>query len=127
MYVIFGGLTTLVNIISYFVLTRFCQFGTTPSTVIAWILSVIFAYFTNRKWVFESNTRGFSKILIEIVAFFGARLFSGALDLGIMFLFVTILGFDDMLIKILSNVLVIIINYLLSNWFIFKKEEVSDV
>jgi len=127
MYLIFGGLTTLVNIVSYFALTRFCNFGTSLATVIAWLLSVVFAYLTNRKWVFESTTTGFSKISKEIAEFFGARLFSGFLDWGIMVLFVDVLGLNDLIIKILSNVLVVIINYLFSNLFIFKKEDISDV
>lgn len=127
MYLIFGGLTTLVNIISYFALTRFCHLGISVATVIAWILSVVFAYITNRKWVFESTATGFEQILIEIVVFFGARLFSGALDFGIMYLFVKILNFNDLIIKILSNVIVIILNYIFSNFFIFKKEEASNV
>jgi len=126
MYLFFGGLTTLVNIVSYFAFTRIFQFGTTPATVISWILSVVFAYITNRKWVFESNATGFSKISKEIAAFFSARLFSGALDLGIMLLFVKILGLNDLIVKVLSNILVVILNYFFSNLFIFKKEDISD-
>ena len=126
MYLFFGGLTTLVNIVSYFALTRFCHLEIPSATVIAWILSVVFAYITNRKWVFESSATGFSKTSKEIAAFFAARLFSGALDLGIMFLFVKILGLNDLIVKILSNVLVVILNYFFSNLFIFKKEDVSD-
>jgi len=127
MYLIFGGLTTLVNIVSYFILTRFFDFGTSTSTIIAWFLSVVFAYVTNRKWVFESTSTGLLKISKEIVSFFGARLFSGFLDWGIMLLFVDVLGFHDIIIKIMSNVMVIIINYLFSNFFIFKKGELPNV
>ena len=93
------------------------------STAIAWVLSVLFAYFTNRVWVFQSTASGTKAILREIGSFFGCRLLSGAIDMGIMFLCVSVLGLPDKLIKILANVVVIILNYLFSKLFIFKKDK----
>ncbi len=121
LYLVFGGLTTLVNIFSYFVLTDLGHIDYLVSTAIAWVLSVLFAYFTNRVWVFQSTASGAGALFKEMGSFFACRLFSGAVDLGIMFLCVSILGWPDKLIKILANVLVIILNYLFSKLFIFKK------
>ncbi|MBQ2791826.1 MAG: GtrA family protein [Oscillospiraceae bacterium] len=121
LYLIFGVLTTLVNIVSYFLLTDIAGVNYLLSNVIAWVLSVLFAYGTNRVWVFQSQTKGTKAVLGEMAAFFGARLFSGGLDMGIMFVCVSLIGLPDGIIKILSNVLVIVLNYLFSKLWIFKK------
>lgn len=121
LYIFFGGLTTLVNIVSYALFAHLLHLDEILSTVIAFLLSVIFAYLTNRKWVFHSKASGKKGIAYEIATFFGGRLFSGALDVGIMYLFVTTLHYNDLLIKILSNILVIILNFIISKWIVFRK------
>ena len=123
LYLVFGGLTTLVNIFSYFVLTDVGRINYLISTAVAWVLSVLFAYFTNRVWVFQSTAAGVPALLKEMGSFFACRLFSGAVDMAIMFLCVSILGLPDKLIKILANILVIILNYLFSKLFIVKRKE----
>ena len=121
LYLIFGVLTTLANLISYFLLTDVAGVNYLFSNVLAWVLSVLFAYGTNRVWVFQSQAKGTAAILKEMVSFFGARLFSGGLDMGIMFVCVSLIGLPDGVIKILSNILVIVLNYLFSKLWIFKK------
>ena len=121
LYLIFGVLTTLVNLISYFLLTDVAGVNYLFSNVLAWVLSVLFAYGTNRVWVFQSQAKGTAAIIKEMVSFFGARLFSGGLDMGIMFVCVSLIGLPDGVIKILSNILVIVLNYLFSKLWIFKK------
>ena len=127
LYLIFGALTTVVSIGSYALLTRFilADFMLSSqdvcimvSSVLSWILSVVFAYITNRLWVFKSK----KSIFIEIIEFFGGRFISLMIDLFIMWLFATILGLNDMAIKILSNVVVIIFNYIASKFVIFRKK-----
>lgn len=119
LYVIFGGLTTLVNIVAFWLLSR-VGMATVPATAISWVLSVLFAYVTNRTCVFHSTVKDFLPILREVGAFFGARALSGVMDLGIMALFVDVLHLPSMPVKIASNVLVIIMNYVVSKCFIFK-------
>ena len=126
LYLVFGGLTTLVNIFSYFVLTDLGNIQYLVSTALAWVLSVLFAYFTNRVWVFQSTASGAKAILVEMGSFFGCRLLSGVIDLGIMFLCVSVLGMPDKLIKILANIVVIILNYLFSKLFIFKNKKAAQ-
>ncbi len=121
LYLVFGVLTTAVNYISYLLLAPFFTKTVIP-TVIAWILSVIFAYVTNRIFVFCSDAKG-EEIIREIIAFFGARVFSGVLDVAIMWLFADTLCFNDKLIKILSNVIVVILNYIAGKWFVFRKKD----
>ena len=120
-YGVFGVLTTLVNISSYWLMAHPIKIPVMPATVIAWILSVLFAYFTNRKWVFHSEATGTTAIAKEMVMFFGARLATGVIDWACMFIFVDIIGFNDVMIKTLANVVVIILNYVASKFLIFKK------
>ena len=117
LYIVFGIATTLVNFIAYFLFSKL-NFGTVISTVLAWILAVLFAFFTNRKYVFKASENGFLK---QILGFFLMRITTGILDVLIMVLFVDVLEFNDLLIKILSNVLVIILNYIFSKFLVFKK------
>ncbi|MBO5089426.1 MAG: GtrA family protein [Clostridia bacterium] len=117
LYIIFGAATTLVNIIAYFLLSKL-PLGTAIATILAWLISVIFAFFTNRKYVFKASKSGFLK---QFFGFFSMRVLTGALDVFIMILFVDVLEFNDLFIKILSNILVIILNYVFSKLFVFKK------
>ena len=122
-YGIFGVLTTLVNIVSYWIFAHPFGCNTLVSTVIAWVLSVLFAYFTNRKWVFHSQAHGAKEIISELVSFFACRLGTGVLDTGCMVLFVDILHMNDVVIKVLANVLVIVLNYVASKWLIFRDKK----
>lgn len=118
-YGIFGVLTTLVNIISYFVLAKIFGIQYLISNIIAIVLSILFAYITNRIFVFESKNKN---ILKELILFFYYRLISSIIDMSIMYIFVSVLKFDDMIIKIVSNIIVILLNYVFSKLFIFKNK-----
>ena len=120
-YLFFGVCTTLVNIAVYWIMAYPLRCKTMPSTVVAWIASVLFAYITNRKWVFHSASCGIKEISKEIFWFFACRLATGFVDLACMWLFVTVLGLNDVIIKTLANILVIILNYVASKLLIFKK------
>jgi len=121
LYCIFGGLTTVINIITYFMLSRFFNINYLISNIIAWVLSVLFAYVTNKIFVFRSKNTEFKYVIKELLAFIGCRLFSGLLDIGIMYIFVDIFKFNDFIIKIIANIIVIILNYVFSKVMIFKK------
>ena len=125
MYGIFGVLTTAVNIVSFWLLAHPFGIGTMTSTILAWILSVCFAYVTNRKWVFHSNAVGVKAIASEIVSFFACRVVSGIVDWVCMLVFVTVLSFHDVITKVLVNVVVIILNYISSKLIIFNQKDNS--
>lgn len=127
MYGIFGGLTTLVNIVSYFVLTKICGIEYMISNVIAWLLSVIFAYITNKIFVFESKTLDVKAVFREVCSFFGARIFSLVIDIVLMYISIEIIGINDIIAKIASNIVVILVNYFLSKYWIFKKDTKGDI
>ena len=123
LYLFFGGCTTLVNVVVYGLCAHAANLSTTSSTVIAWVVSVLFAYFTNRTWVFESQARAVPDILREMGSFFLGRAATGALDMAVMYVCVDRLGLPDMPVKLLSNVVVIILNYVVSKLFVFAKKE----
>ena len=119
-YGIFGVLTTLVNIAAYWLLAHPLEVSIIPSTMIAWIAAVLFAYVTNRKWVFHSSACTKKGKLKELLAFFACRIATGVLDVVLMCIFVDILKINDVIIKAASNILVIVFNYLGSKFVIFR-------
>ena len=126
LYLVFGVLTTIVNIVAYFLLDFNRLFNTVINTSIAWVVAVIFAYVTNKKWVFKSKVKGFKDNFKEMMSFFGCRIATGIMDVGIMFVFVDILRYDDMIIKIASNVLVVILNYVGSKLLVFRNKDTGS-
>lgn len=119
-YGIFGVLTTAVNIVAYWVLAHPVDLPTMPSTILAWVAAVSFAYLTNRKWVFHSKAHTGSEITKEMTVFFACRLATGVVDWACMYIFVDVLAWNDILVKFAANVLVVILNYVASKLFIFK-------
>lgn len=120
-YGIFGILTTAINLIFYKLTYDVMQIPNVPSTCIAWFFAVVFAFVTNKLWVFDSKSYKKEVVLKEIVAFFSARILTGVLDVAIMWIAVDKLQYNPDFWKLLSNILVIIINYIASKFIIFKK------
>lgn len=120
-YLFFGVCTTLVNIAAYFVCSKL-GYSTSASTITAWALSVLFAYLTNRYFVFEDRAQSPAGILRELISFFSCRLATGILDLAIMVVFVDFLGINGMVIKVIANIIVIILNYVASKLLIFRND-----
>lgn len=120
-YLFFGVCTTLVNMVVYYVMAHILKADVTVSTVAAWIAAVLFAYLTNRVWVFHSEAHTVKEIGKEILSFFSCRLATGFVDWGCMAFFAGYLGMNDMIIKFLANVLVIVLNYIASKLVIFRK------
>lgn len=122
LYGIFGVLTTVINIVSYSLLFEVFGVSNVVSNIIAWILSVLFAFITNKLWVFDSKSLEFKLFLKELGNFTVCRLATGVLDLGIMFVGVDLLMGPAIILKVISNIIVIILNYIMSKLFVFKKK-----
>lgn len=127
-YLIVGILTTIVALATYYGITRTIlnvkvAFELQLANMFSWVCAVIFAYITNRIYVFKSKNKNYLK---EILSFVGTRIISLLMDMVIMLLFVTLLGFDDIIGKIISQVVVTVTNYVLSKLFVFKKNKTSD-
>ena len=124
-YLIFGFLTTIISLIVYYALTLTIinpnkAIELQVANILSWVAGVTFAYITNRKYVFNSKNKNVKK---ELISFVSARVVTLLLDMFIMGLFVSILGFNDRIMKIISQIIVIIGNYIFSKLFIFSKKE----
>ncbi len=121
-YVFFGGCTTVIDIAVYYALYNIVGVPNVPSTVISWFVAVIFAFITNKLFVFESKSFSKSVIIKEASAFFACRILTGVLDVVVMYLAVDVAHLNSTLWKLLSNILVVIINYIASKLLVFKKK-----
>lgn len=121
-YLIFGVLTTVVNVVSYTVCYNVLGISNVVSTVIAWILAVLFAFVTNKLYVFDSKSFDIKTLQHEIPSFFGCRLLTGVLDVVIMYIAVDMMRMSGLFWKVVSNVLVIVLNYAASKLIIFRRK-----
>ncbi len=118
-YLIFGGLTTLISIITYALFAKLFHIDYLISNVLSWIISVLFAYITNKIFVFESKSK---KNIKEITSFFFFRVVSLIMEMVILYIFVDMLHIDDLVTKIIAQIIVIVANYIFSKVFVFKKD-----
>ncbi|MFU0827912.1 MAG: putative membrane protein [Lachnoclostridium sp.] len=119
-YVIAGIMTTMVNLIAYGFLCNVLKVYYLISNLISWVIAVIFAYMTNNSWVFHDKSDSIKIEIIKILKFFGVRVFSLFIEEAGLFLFVKAAGFNNMVVKVVLSIIVIILNYLFSKLYIFK-------
>lgn len=123
-YLVFGVLSTIVNFLTYFIVAKLIGIDEVVSSGISWFCSVLFAYITNKLFVFDSKTETIKATIKEIISFFLARILSGALcDVGTFAIMVKVLHINDIVSKIVTQVMVVIMNYTLSKLIIFKKKK----
>lgn len=121
-YLVFGVLTTGVNYLVYYPCLNLLGLSASVSNVIAWIFAVAFAYLTNKPFVFRSHDWSLGTVLPEMTKFVGCRVGSGAMETVILFLTVDLLRWDGNLWKIITSVLVVILNYVASKLVVFRKK-----
>lgn len=121
-YLFFGGLTTAVNYIVYLPCLNLLHFSAAVSNVIAWIFAVAFAFLTNKPFVFKSHDWSWKTVLPELTAFIGCRVGSGVLETAIIFVTVDLLGMNGNVLKLITSVLVVILNYFGSKLLVFRKK-----
>lgn len=120
MYLFFGLLTTLVNISVYYFCFMKMNISNVTSTIIAWIISVIFAFITNKKFVFFSGKWDGYTVFNESVKFCLCRVGTGVMEVIIMYVSVNLLHYDGMKMKVITNIVIVILNYIASKLLIFK-------
>ena len=121
-YLFFGGLTTLVNYIVYLPCYNLLHLSGAVSNAVAWVAAVAFAYLTNKPFVFKSHDWSHSTMIKELVSFVGCRVGSGALETLLIFITVDCFNFSGSWMKILTGVLVVILNYFGSKLLVFRKK-----
>jgi len=122
LYLVFGVLTTVINIVAFYLFNNILQIDYKISNVVAWFLSVIFAFITNKSIVFESKNKSKKETTKEVISFIVARIFSLVVDMLLMIFMIDALKTNDLIAKIIVNIVVVVINYVLSKFLIFKKE-----
>ena len=120
-YLFFGVLTTAVNYLVYLPCYNLLGISGTVSNVIAWVVAVAFAYLTNKPFVFRSLDWSAKTVIPELTKFVGCRVGSGAMETAIIFLTVDLLGWNGNVMKLLTSVLVVVLNYIGSKLLVFKK------
>ena len=121
-YLVFGILTTAVNYLVYLPCYNLLHLSSSVSNVIAWAAAVVFAYVTNKPFVFRSHDWSAKTVIPELTRFVGTRLGSGGLETLILFAFVDVMGMHGNLWKLLTSVLVVILNYLGSKLLVFRRK-----
>ena len=120
-YLFFGVLTTVVNYLVYLPCYNLFDLNASVSNVIAWVFAVAFAYLTNKPFVFRSHDWSAKTVIPELTKFVGSRIASGALGTAIILVTVDILKWDGNIMKLITSVLVVIINYVASKLLVFRK------
>ena len=119
-YLFFGGLTTLVSFAVYFSVYRYLSLSAGWSNVISWICAVVFAFVTNKPFVFHSYDWSVSVALPELGKFVGSRLLSGLLETGVLAVTVDLLHLHNLAMKLIASVIVVILNYVFSKLIVFR-------
>lgn len=120
-YLFFGGLTTVVNYVIYLPVYNLLGLSAAVSNAIAWVVAVAFAYLTNKPFVFKSHDWSAKTVIPELTKFVSCRMASGAMETVILFISVDLLGWNGNIWKLITSVLVVVLNYFASKLLVFKK------
>lgn len=127
LYLVFGGLTTVISIVTKLLLFVLVpgepKWESTAGVVFSWICAVTFAFFTNKKYVFKNETHSPQEFRKVFVSFYGARLATLAMEEAIFLVCCDLIGMNKTIITFLSQVLIFIVNYILSKVFVFKNKD----
>lgn len=123
MYIIVGVCTMIVSLVSYFIMANILQMYYQTANIISWVLAVAFAYVTNKKYVFKSQYINARETGKEVISFVSSRVTSLMAEILSMFLFVQICQIDDNIVKLMNQVLVTVLNYIFSKFWVFRKDK----
>lgn len=122
-YLFFGVLSTLFSFLIWWICNDFFDMHYQIANIVSWIFAVLFAFFTNKLYVFESKDKSLKTIVSEIIKFYFFRLVTLLVDIAAMYIMVELMQMSEILAKIISTFIVILGNYLFSKFFIFKKKD----
>ena len=121
-YLFVGVATPVVNYVVYYIATRMLGMGVMAGTWTAWVFAVAFGYAANKAFVFKTHCENTAALVKEAVSFFAMRLVSLGMETVLMFVTVEVMGLNDLVMKLIVNLVVIIANYVFSKMFIFRKK-----
>ncbi|GHP14735.1 cell wall teichoic acid glycosylation protein GtcA [Lentilactobacillus fungorum] len=122
-YAFWGVATTVINVVVFWLLHNFTSWNYIINATIAWILSVLFSYLTNKAYVFHSPSESLMSDFLEMISFFGGRLATLFLEFLMLWIGITLMHQNQILVKIVENVIVIAINYFWSKWLVFRNSQ----
>lgn len=120
LYLFFGGLAFVVSVATYSLFNLVLHMNELIANIFSWIITVLFAFFTNRVWVFQSPTEGAGAFFRQMISFYSGRVITLLIEEAILFVFITLLSFSSLGVKIAAQVVVIILNYVISKLIIFR-------
>lgn len=122
LYLLFGAVTTIVNILTYILLYDFAGLPNVPSSMAAWLTAVSTAFVTNKLWVFDCRHTTYQETIRELCAFISCRLATGVIDIAIMYVAVDVLNGPATMAKLGADIVVILLNYTGSRLWVFRKK-----
>lgn len=122
LYLFFGVCTSVISILSYSIADVLLGINELIANIVSWILAVLFAFFTNRIWVFQSETHSGREFVIQLANFFGGRVVTLIIEEVLILVFIIILGFPSIPVKVAAQIVVIVLNYIISKLWVFKKK-----
>lgn len=123
LYLFFGGLAFVVSVATYSLFNMALHMNELIANIYSWIITVLFAFLTNRIWVFQSPTEGVRAFLRQMMSFYGGRVITLFTEEAILFVFITLLSFSSLGVKIAAQIVVIILNYVISKLLVFRDEK----
>ena len=120
LYLFFGGVAVLLNLVLFVLFNSRLKINELVANVICWVICVLFQFFTNRTWVFQSQNNAEQSFFKQIFSFFGGRVFTLVVEELILFIFITLLMFNALTVKITAQVITIVLNYIISKFYVFK-------
>ena len=123
LYIVFGVFTVLINMASFFLFYDILGYNELVANVYSWIFAVAFAFFTNKVYVFESLSRSINEAVLQFIMFISSRLATLFIEEVVLFIFITMLNYSVIIIKVFAQLLVIVLNYILSKKIVFKRED----
>lgn len=123
MYLFFGGVAFFLNLFMFVAIDKIFPISELINNIICWIVCVTFQYITNKKWVFDGKVESIGGVIKQILSFFGGRLFTLAIEEAILGIFITWLHFSSIGVKLAAQIIVIILNYVISKLIVFRYEK----
>ena len=123
LYLFFGGLSFIVSVATYALFNVGCHMSAVVANIWSWIITVMFAFLTNRVWVFDSPTETVGEFVKQMISFYAGRVITLVIEEVILFVFIDVLGGNSIVVKIIAQVIVIVLNYVISKLLIFKQNE----
>lgn len=120
LYTIFGNLTFVISIGSYAIFNIAFGINELIANALAWVFAVLFSYVTNKKWVFKAPTPTKTAFFMQMFAFFSGRFMTLVIEEAIIFVFITLLAYPSMWVKLAAQVVVVVLNYVISKLFVFR-------